>query len=142
MLKIDINEPDSPVARQYEIETIPFFEIYDEEHLMGTVDAEGRHFNLVLDQVGWRQLRLVGVLAGGERELIQRLEIQVKAMDADGDSISELLHVSVDSPCPAKSSLALTFLTRQLLCPCMQLEQVSSTKSQDVVKEHSLSNWR
>jgi hypothetical protein len=31
VLKIDIDEPDSPVARQYQIETIPFFEIYDEE---------------------------------------------------------------------------------------------------------------
>ena len=31
VLKIDISEPDSPVARQYKIETIPFFEVYDEE---------------------------------------------------------------------------------------------------------------
>ncbi|MFA5506971.1 MAG: thioredoxin family protein [Vulcanimicrobiota bacterium] len=30
VLKIDISEPDSPVARQYGIKTIPYFEIYDE----------------------------------------------------------------------------------------------------------------
>lgn len=29
VLKIDINEPDSSVARQYKIEQIPYFEIYD-----------------------------------------------------------------------------------------------------------------
>lgn len=29
ILKVDINEPDSPVARQYKIETMPFFKVYD-----------------------------------------------------------------------------------------------------------------
>lgn len=31
VLKIDIHDAGSPVARQYRIEKIPFFEIYDEE---------------------------------------------------------------------------------------------------------------
>lgn len=38
VLKIDIDEPDSPVARQYGIQNIPYFEIYDEE---GKLLAEG-----------------------------------------------------------------------------------------------------
>lgn len=29
ILKINIDEPGSPVARQYGIEAIPFFEVYD-----------------------------------------------------------------------------------------------------------------
>ena len=31
ILKIDIDEPGSPVTRQYDVQTIPLFEIYDGE---------------------------------------------------------------------------------------------------------------
>lgn len=34
VLKVDINEPDSPVSRQYEIKTIPYFKVYDGEGKM------------------------------------------------------------------------------------------------------------
>lgn len=37
VLKIDIHDAGSPVARQYRIEKIPYFEIYDEE---GTLIAK------------------------------------------------------------------------------------------------------
>lgn len=29
ILKVDIKEPDSPVARQFKIETMPYFHVYD-----------------------------------------------------------------------------------------------------------------
>ena len=31
ILKVDIKEPDSPVARQYKVEVMPFFHVYDGE---------------------------------------------------------------------------------------------------------------
>ena len=47
VLKIDINEPDSPVARQYEIKNIPYFEIYDGK---GRLLARGEEAVEWLDQ--------------------------------------------------------------------------------------------
>ncbi len=29
ILKVDIKEPDSPVARQYKIDVMPYFHVYD-----------------------------------------------------------------------------------------------------------------
>lgn len=47
VLKIDIDEPDSPVARQYQIKNIPYFEIYDAE---GELLAAGEEAVEWLDQ--------------------------------------------------------------------------------------------
>lgn len=38
VLKIDISEPDSAVSRQYKIQTIPYFKVYD---LDGSLIGEG-----------------------------------------------------------------------------------------------------
>lgn len=47
VLKVDINEPDSPVARAYNIETIPYFEVFDHD---GELIAEGEEAVLWLDK--------------------------------------------------------------------------------------------
>lgn len=47
VLKVDIKEPDSPVARQYSVQTIPYFEIYDGE---GTQIAKGERAVKWLDE--------------------------------------------------------------------------------------------
>lgn len=54
ILKIDIDEPGSPVARQYGIEAIPVFEIYDGA---GSLVAKGQDAVAWLDEA-MRQARL------------------------------------------------------------------------------------
>jgi hypothetical protein len=47
VLKVDIDEPGSPVARQYKVETIPLFEIYDGD---GRLLAQGAEAVKWLDE--------------------------------------------------------------------------------------------
>ena len=47
IIKIDIKEPDSPVARAYNIQTIPYFEVFDPE---GKLVAEGPEAVIWLDK--------------------------------------------------------------------------------------------
>ena len=47
ILKVNINEPGSPVARQYGIQAIPVFEVYDGN---GKLVAEGKEAVDWIDQ--------------------------------------------------------------------------------------------
>lgn len=47
LLKIDIQEPGSPVARQYQVDVVPYFRIYGPDH---ELIAEGKKAERWLDR--------------------------------------------------------------------------------------------